>query len=47
MEKYDYDWSFVCENEDTYKDMKLRKDGTMEVTLGYPDHAILYVKIRI
>ncbi|PXV93787.1 hypothetical protein C8E03_102562 [Lachnotalea glycerini] len=47
VEKYDYDWNFVCENEDTYKVMKLRKDGIMEVAAGYPDHAVLYVEIRI
>ena len=47
VEKFDYDWDFVCKNKEKFRSMNSDKTGRIDVEKGYPDHAILWAEVKL
>lgn len=47
IEEFDYDWDFVCKNKEKYCAMNVDKTGRIDVEKGYPDHAVLWAKVKL
>ena len=47
VEEVEYDWDFVDKNKGKYLSMDVDKTGRIDVEKGYPDHAVLRVKLKL